>query len=109
MIYNIWKWLQLWLPYGLILFIYKHDKSLPANIRMKSGRNAKAIMITTDYGILFSEEKYIKNRLKKLVKQQKEIAQLNDVLLKEINELDFIQKEQLLGNLREEDELQDKV
>ena len=73
MIYAIWRWIQLWLPYGLILHIYKNDKALPANIKMQNGRLLKAIMVTTDYGILFSEEKYIDNRLKRLIAKQKEI------------------------------------
>lgn len=102
MIYAIWRWIQLWLPYGLILHIYKNDKALPANIKMQNGRLLKAIMVTTDYGILFSEEKYIDNRLKRLVAKQKEISNTNDLLIKEINELDFIQKERLLGNLRDD-------
>ena len=67
MIHAIWKWLQLLLPYGLILHIYRHDKGLPANIKMQNGRCLKAIMITTDYGLLFSQEKYVDNRLKRLV------------------------------------------
>lgn len=102
MIYAIWRWIQLWLPYGLILHIYKNDKALPANIKMQNGRLLKAIMVTTDYGILFSEEKYIDNRLKRLIAKQKEISNTNDLLIKEINELDFIQKERLLGNLRDD-------
>lgn len=102
MIYAIWRWIQLWLPYGLILHIYKNDKALPANIKMQNGRLLKAIMVTTDYGVLFSEEKYIDNRLKRLVAKQKEISNTNDLLIKEINELDFIQKERLLGNLRDD-------
>lgn len=102
MIHALWRWIQLWLPYGLILFLYRNNKALPANIKMRTGRNLKAIMVTTDYGILFSEEKYIDNRLKRLVQKQKEVSQLNDILVKEINELDFIQKEQLLGNLKDE-------
>jgi hypothetical protein len=102
MIHAIWKWLQLLLPYGLILHIYRHDKGLPANIKMQNGRCLKAIMITTDYGLLFSQEKYVDNRLKRLVAKQKEISHVNDLLIKEINELDFIQREKLLGNLRDE-------
>lgn len=102
MIYAIWRWIQLWLPYGLILHIYKNNKALPANIKMQNGRLLKAIMVTTDYGILFSEEKYIDNRLKRLIAKQKEISNTNDLLIKEINELDFIQKERLLGNLRDD-------
>lgn len=102
MIYSFWKWLQLWLPYGLLLFMYKNKKALPTNIKMRSGRNLKAIMITTDYGILFSEEKYVKNRLKKLVEKQKEVSYVNDLLIKEINELDFIQREKLVGSLRDD-------
>ena len=102
MIHALWRWIQLWLPYGLILFMYRNNKALLANIKMRTGRNLKAIMVTTDYGILFSEEKYIDNRLKRLVQKQKEVSQLNDILVKEINELDFIQKEQLLGNLKDE-------
>lgn len=89
----------MWLPYWLILFIYKKHKALPANIKTRTGRNLKAIMITTDYGVIFSEEKYVKNRLGVLSEKQKQVAQLNDELLSEINNLSFIQKEQLAGNL----------
>lgn len=107
MIYAIWRWLQLWLPLGLILHIYRSDKALPANIKMGNGRKLKAIMITTDYGVLFSEEKYIDNRLKRLVKQQKEVNLLNDTLIKEINELDFIQREQLYNRVETQNGIQD--
>jgi hypothetical protein len=102
MIHALWRWLQLLLPFGLLLHIYRNHKALPANIKMQNGRLLKAIMITTDYGLLFSEEKYVDNRLKRLVAKQKEISHVNDLLVKEINELDFIQKEQLLGNLRDD-------
>jgi len=99
MIYKLWAWLQLWLPFGLILHIYKNNKALPSNIKMRSGRNLKAIMVSTEYGVIFTEEKYVTNRLKNLLKKQKEISNINDVLIKEINELDFIQREYLMGNL----------
>ena len=51
MLYKFWSWLQLWLPYGLILYMYKNNKALPSQLRLRNGRKLKAIMISTDYGI----------------------------------------------------------
>lgn len=95
MLYNIWRWLQLWLPYGLVLHLYKTNKSLPCNIALKNGRKLKAIMITTDYGVLFSQEKYVENRLQLLKKKQETAFKLNNELLQEINSLTMEQREEM--------------
>ena len=88
MLYNLWRWVQLWiLPLGWLLKIYEADKSLPAAIRTQSGRNYKAVLITTEYGLLFSEKEYIANRTKKLREMEYAIAQANDKFMNELNSL----------------------
>ena len=105
MLYNLWRWIQLWLiPYGLLLQIYRRNKALPANINTKYGRKLKAIMITTDYGLLFSDEKYIENRLQLLKQRQQKAFDENNLLMKEINELTMEQRE-LMYNREEENGL----
>lgn len=104
MLFKIWRFIQMWLPFWLILRIYRSNKALPANIHTKFGRKLKAIMITTDYGLLFSDEKYNENRLKLLREKQKEAFNLNNELIKEINELTMEQRE-LMYNREEENGL----
>lgn len=101
MLYAFWRWIQLWLPYGLILWMYKSNKAIPANIRTRQGRNLTAVMVTTDYGVIYSKEHYIENRAQKLKQKQKEISQYNDALIREINNLSFQERERLYN--REED------
>ena len=95
MLYKFLRFLQLCLPFGLVLYMYKSDKALPANIKTRTGRNLKAIMLTTEYGLLFGEEVYIKNRTKVLKQQQKEASLLSDELLAELNSLSFEERERL--------------
>lgn len=95
MLYKFWQWLQLWLPFGLVLHMYRMNPALPANISLRNGRKLKAIMITTDYGILFSDEIYIQNRLQLLKKQQQQAFELNNKLVHEINSLSLEQREQM--------------
>lgn len=102
MLFRIWKFIQLFLPFGLVIFMYKNNKSLPCNINLKNGRKLKAIMVTTDYGILFSYEKYVHNRLQKLKKEQERIFNYNNSLIKEINNLTFEQREEMYN--REDNE-----
>ena len=52
-------------------------------------------MISTDYGILFSQEKYVANRLQALKKKQEQVFLLNNNLIQEINELDLMQREEM--------------
>lgn len=102
MLYSIWRWIQIWIiPYGWLLKFYSGRKSLPANINLANGRKLKALMITNDYGILFSEERYVANRLKVLKQRQQEVFTENNLLTKEINELSFKQRE-LMYNREEE-------
>ena len=93
MLYNIWRFIQLLLPYGFILNIYKRNKAIPTNIKTKSGRNLKAIMITDKYGVIFTEDIYIENRLHKLRQKQKQVDALNSQLANEINSLSFQARE----------------
>jgi len=95
MLYNIWRWLQLWLPYGLILWMYRKNQALPANIRTREGNNYKALMITNDYGILFSEDKYIKNRGAYLMQKKRDLEQLNNAVLSELNSLNMLERQRL--------------
>lgn len=103
MLYNIWRWIQLWLPFGLILHMYKYNKCLPTNIKTRHGLNLKAILITKDYGIICTQEEYIKNRGKLLKEKQAQVAKLNDSLMAEINSLSFEEREYLYNNRDDED------
>lgn len=88
MLYNIWRWIQLWiLPLGWLLKIYGNQKSLPAAIRTQSGRNYKAVLITTEYGLLFSEKEYMANRTKKLREMEYAISKANSQFMDELNSL----------------------
>ena len=98
MLHNLWKFIQLFLPYILLIKIYEHNKALPANIKTRTGRRLKAIMINTDCGILFSEEKYIANRSKILKEKQEEIDKISNSIIREINELGFDERESLYGS-----------
>lgn len=102
MLFKLWRLIQLLLPFGLIALMYGHRKSLPSNINLKNGRKLKAIMITTNYGILVSSEKYVKNRLQKLKQEQEKIFNYNNSLIKQINELTFEQREEMY-NRKEHD------
>lgn len=93
MIYKILRFLQLLLPFGLVLHMYKSDRALPTNIRTQSGRNLKAIMLTTDYGLIFSQEVYIQNRIKKLREQKAELDALEQDFMNQLNNLSFEEKE----------------
>ena len=88
MLFKLWAWIQLWiLPLGWVLKIYKNQKALPANIRTQGGRNYKAILITTEYGLLFSEKEYVANRTKRLREMEYAIAKANDKFMEELNAL----------------------
>ena len=95
MIFWIWKKLQLLLPYGLVLWMYKANKALPTNIYTCEGNKYKAVMITENYGILVSETKYIKDRAKKLKALQMEAAMRNELLMAEINQLSMEEQRRL--------------
>lgn len=92
-LYHIWRFIQLLLPYWLVLNIYKTNKAIPTNIKTRSGRNLKAIMITDKYGVIFTEDIYIENRLHKLRQKQKQVDAINNELAKEINNLSFQSRE----------------
>lgn len=102
MLYKLWQFIQLFLPFGLIIRMYKGNKALPANIRTRRGTNLKAIMITTDYGILVTESKYFQNRAKMLKQKKKLIEDLNQSLINELNELNLQEKEQIVEYMKEE-------
>lgn len=91
--YKFLRFLQLCLPFGLVLYMYKTDKALPANIRTASGRKLKAIMLTTDYGLLFSQEVYIANRVKKLRERNQELLDLEAEFIAQLNNLSYEEKE----------------
>lgn len=97
MLYNIWRFIQLFLPYILLIKIYKNNKAIPANIRTRTGRKLRAIMVTNDYGLLFREETYIANRGKILKERQAELDKLSNNIIREINELSFEERESLYG------------
>ena len=59
----------------------------------KLGKVYKAIMVTEKYGLLFSSEEYVKNRVKLLRQKQEMINQLSDTIAQEMNELSFQSRE----------------
>jgi hypothetical protein len=82
-----------------VLNHYKRKKALPTNIKTLSGRNFKAIPITTDYGIIFSEEVYVQDRVNKLLKAKAILDNQSEEIVKEINSLSFEARENLLGEM----------
>lgn len=97
MLFAIWRFIQMWLPYWVIIKIYKSKKALPANIKTRSGRKLRAIMVTDKYGLLFTSQTYIENRTKKLREQQIRINNANEALTKEMNSLSFEAREDIMN------------
>ena len=91
-------YLKLWLPYGLILWLYAGQKGLPANIKLKSGRNLRATMITTEYGIIYTKERYEAERLAKLKREAELTAKKYDAISREINSLGFEAREEMYNS-----------
>ena len=89
MIYALWRLILMLLPYGVVISIHKYNKAIPANIKTVSGKVYKAVMVTEKYGLLFSSEEYVKNRVKLLRQKQEMINQLSDNIAQEMNELSF--------------------
>ena len=97
MIYAIWKFIQLILPYWVVILLYKHNRALPVNIKTRTGRTLKAIMVTANYGILFDNGTYIKNRGKRLKQQQQQLNEATENIAREINNLTFEAREELFN------------
>lgn len=95
MLFKLWRWIQLWLPYGLILWMYRRNKAIPTNIKTYEGNNYKALLITEDYGILYSEDKYIYNRGKYLMEQKHLIEEKNNEVIQELNSLNVLAREDI--------------
>jgi len=98
MLFKLWRWIQLWLPYGLILWMYRKNQAIPTNIRTYEGNNYKAMLISEDYGILFSEDKYIKNRGQYLMEQKRLIEERNNEVIRELNSLNVLAREDIYRN-----------
>ena len=101
MLFNLWRWIQLWLPYGLILWIYRRNQAIPTNIKTYEGNNYKAMLITEDYGILYSEDKYIRNRGQYLMEQKRQIEEQNKAVLDELNSLNMLAREDIVAKARQ--------
>lgn len=101
MLHDLWRFIQLFLPYGIIIWIHSKNKALPTNLRTREGNNYKAIMISNDYGIIFSDDKYIKNRAKFLKKQKALLDSYNEQIINEINSLPFEEREKLFGYIED--------
>lgn len=97
MLYNLWRFIQLWLPYWIILKIYQSHKALPTNIKTRQGNNLKAIMVTKNYGVIFTEDKYIQNRSKVLLQLQRQLDQQSNDITRELNSLSFMERESLFN------------
>lgn len=94
MIMKILELIKLWLPYFLVIQLYKSNKSIPANIRTKSGRTLTAIMVTGKYGVIYSSEEYNENRLKLLRDRQLEMERAYNALMHEVNTLSTVAREE---------------
>lgn len=101
MLFALWRFIQLLLPYGLVLYIYRRNKSLPTNIKTTYGKGFKAVLITTDYGVIYSDDKYIANRALELKKRKKQIEDMNNVLLDELNSMTVEERERLSEYFKE--------
>lgn len=97
MLYNLWRFIQLWLPYWIILKIYQSHKALPTNIKTRQGNNLKAIMVTKNYGVIFTEDKYIQNRSKVLLQLQRKLDEQSNNITRELNSLSFMERESLFN------------
>lgn len=97
MLYNLWRFIQLWLPYWIILKIYQSHKALPTNIKTRQGNNLKAIMVTKNYGVIFTEDKYIQNRSRVLLQLQRQLDQQSNDITRELNSLSFMERESLFN------------
>lgn len=95
MLFKLWRWIQLWLPYGFILWLYRRNQAIPTNIRTREGNNYKAILITEDYGLLFSVDKYVKNRGSYLMEQKRLLEQKNNQVITELNSLNMEERERI--------------
>ena len=73
----------------------------PTTIRTKYGKGFKAVLITTEYGLLFSTDKYIANRALELKKRKNQIEDMNDKLLEELNSMTVEEREQLSEYFKE--------
>ena len=96
MIYWIWDKIKFLLPYGLIIKLYKNKKSLPITFETKSGNIYRCILVDFNYGIIYSSNKYDKQRLKSLLDAQKTLADEADKIMLEINQLSFEGRERLM-------------
>lgn len=105
MLYNLWRFIQLWLPFWLVLRIYRYNKALPTNIKTRQGNNLKAIMVTKNYGLLFTEDEYIQNRSKVLLQLQRQLDQQSNDITRELNSLSFMEREALMAEEQTNGEL----
>lgn len=93
MLYNIWRFIQLLLPYWVVILLYKNNRALTANIKTRTGKALKAIMISDKYGILFAEKDYLTSRIKVLKEQQNKVNYINKQIADELNSLSLEARE----------------
>ena len=98
MLYKLLNFLKMCLPYIVVVNLYRFRQDIPVNFRSKSGNSFSAVMINSDYGILYSRSLYVSNRAKFLKEKQKKLNEETDKLLKEINALSFETREAWFGN-----------
>ncbi len=93
MLYKIWQYIQMWLPFWLIISMSKHNRAVPANIKTRNGKILKAVMVTPQYGVLFMEKDYLQNRVLFLKKQQDALNNALNKIAEEMNSLSFDARE----------------
>ena len=97
MLYRLWNFIKLLLPYFIVINMYKRNRAIPANIKTASGKILKAVMVTDKYGILFFSDAYYKNRIKYLQRKRDFIQEQTNDLTSELNELSFEARELFLN------------
>lgn len=97
MLYALWRLIQYWLPFWVVVRIYQSRKAIPATIKTRSGRTLKAIMINDHCGIICTTQHYIHNRTKKLRQKQLEINEATNNLMREMNTLSFDARESIMS------------
>lgn len=98
MLYWIWNIIRGWLPFWILVLLYRKKKSLPIALTLDNGNKYRLIMITHDFGMVMSTTKYDPRRLYALKDKMEAIRKLEQELVDEINTLSFEQKETIASH-----------
>jgi len=104
MLFKLWELIQMWLPFWLVIQLNKTNKAVKANIKTRSGKLLKAIMVTPQYGLLFMEKDYLQNRVAVLKRRQDSLNTALAAIAAEMNSLSFEAREAFFNIENEEHE-----